>query len=226
MQITKEQQRAIDARGENLLLSAAAGSGKTSVLVERILSLIREGADVDRMLVVTFTRAAAQDMRKKLTSRLSRKAAEGDSRCREQLLRLDRACISTLHGFCAEFLRANFEAAGVDPSFRVLDDVEDARLLDQALDQALEEAYSEDDEALRALDDGRGPKRVRELAHDLYMFLCERPEPEAWLASFSEPNEEIWERWKQEILRSAQLSVRKALLHSSLAASTPGGPAH
>ncbi|HIU34523.1 MAG TPA: UvrD-helicase domain-containing protein [Candidatus Pullichristensenella excrementigallinarum] len=226
MQFTKEQQRAIDARGENLLLSAAAGSGKTSVLVERILSLIREGADVDRMLVVTFTRAAAQDMRKKLTSRLSRRAAEGDSRCREQLLRLDRACISTLHGFCAEFLRANFEAAGVDPSFRVLDDVEDARLLDEALDQALEEAYSEDDEALRALDDGRGPKRVRELARDLYAFLCERPEPEAWLASFADPAEEILERWKQEILRSAQLSVRKALLHSSLASSTPGCPAH
>ena len=116
MQFTEEQRRAIEARGTNLLLSAAAGSGKTAVLVQRVLSLIEEGADVRRMLVVTFTRAAAAEMRERLAARLGEAAAEGDARLREQMLCLDRASISTLHGFCAEFLRANFEAAGVDLS--------------------------------------------------------------------------------------------------------------
>ena len=140
---TDEQLRAIEARGGSILLSAAAGSGKTTVLVERVLRLIaEEGADVDRMLVVTFTRAAASDMRAKLSRRLNERAAMGDARCREQLMRLDRASISTLHAFCADFLRTNFESAGVDPAFRILDDAVAARLRDEALDEALEEAYA------------------------------------------------------------------------------------
>ena len=120
---TDEQLRAIEARGTNVLLSAAAGSGKTTVLVERVLRLVAEdGIDVDRMLVVTFTRAAASDMRAKLSREMNARAAAGDARCREQLLRLDAASITTLHGFCADFLRGSFEAAGVDPAFRVLDE--------------------------------------------------------------------------------------------------------
>ena len=126
---TAEQLRAIEARGGNILLSAAAGSGKTTVLVERVLRLIvDEGADVDRMLVVTFTRAAASDMRMKLSRQLNERAAAGDERCRDQLLKLDLASISTLHAFCADFLRVNFEAAGVDPAFRILDDAVNARM--------------------------------------------------------------------------------------------------
>ena len=137
-QWTEEQRRAIETRGRNILLSAAAGSGKTTVLVERVLRLVAEdGIDVDRMLVVTFTRAAASDMRAKLSRSLNERAAAGDARCRDQLLKLDRASISTLHAFCADFLRVNFESAGVDPAFRVLDDAVNERLRDEALDQAL-----------------------------------------------------------------------------------------
>ena len=140
---TDEQLRAIEARGSNILLSAAAGSGKTTVLVERVMRLIAdEGADVDRMLVVTFTRAAASDMRAKLSRRLNDRAAAGDARCREQLFRLDRASITTIHAFCADFLRTNFEAAGVDPAFRILDDAVADRLRQEALDEALEAAYA------------------------------------------------------------------------------------
>ena len=86
MQFTEEQRRAIEARGTNLLLSAAAGSGKTAVLVQRVLSLIEVGADVRRMLVVTFTRAAAAEMRERLAASLGEAAAEGDARLREQML--------------------------------------------------------------------------------------------------------------------------------------------
>ena len=135
---TNEQLRAIEARGSSILLSAAAGSGKTTVLVERVLRLIaNDGADVGRMLVVTFTRAAASDMRTKLSRQLNERAAAGDERCREQLLKLEQANISTLHAFCSDFLRTNFESAGVDPAFRVLDDAMDARLRDEALHSAV-----------------------------------------------------------------------------------------
>ena len=140
MQWTDEQARAIDARGENILLSAAAGSGKTTVLVARVLGLIEQGdTSVDRMLIVTFTRAASADMRAKLSEKLTARAAEGDARCREQTLLLDRATITTLHGFCAEFLRSHFETAQVDPAFRVLDEAESRRIWDAGLRARAEE---------------------------------------------------------------------------------------
>ena len=182
MQWTDEQARAIDARGENILLSAAAGSGKTTVLVARVLGLIEQGdTSVDRMLIVTFTRAASADMRAKLSEKLTARAAEGDARCREQTLLLDRATITTLHGFCAEFLRSHFETAQVDPAFRVLDEAESRRIWDDALDDAIEEAYAEGDEDLLTLDYGRGPKGVREMADGLLHALEERPDPDQWL---------------------------------------------
>lgn len=176
---TDEQRSAIEARGGNILLSAAAGSGKTTVLVARVLRLIEAGADVDRMLVVTFTRAAASDMRAKLSRQLNERAAAGDARCRDQLLKLERASISTLHSFCSDFLRTNFESAGVDPAFRVLDDALVARLKDEALDGALEEAYTAGGDALLALDYGRGPSGVRAAAALLLTRMEERPDPVA-----------------------------------------------
>ena len=99
MRFTDEQRAAIEKRGSNLLLSAAAGSGKTATLVERILQLVTEGTDVDSLLVVTFTRAAAAGMREKLSRALSALAAQGNARAHEQQLRLERALITTLHAY-------------------------------------------------------------------------------------------------------------------------------
>ena len=106
MKWTEDQAAAIDSRGENLLLSAAAGSGKTAVLVERVAKLLLEGADIERMLIVTFTRASAADMKEHLIARLQSLADGGDARLREQAERVDRASISTIHAFCTDFLRA------------------------------------------------------------------------------------------------------------------------
>ena len=270
---TEEQLRAIGARGSsapldaagsgktnvpmsaagsgkvNVLLSAAAGSGKTTVLVERVLRLVTEdGADVDRMLVVTFTRAAASDMRAKLTRRLSERAAAGDARCRDQLLKLDHASISTLHAFCAEFLRTNFESAGVDPAFRILDDAADARLRDEALTQALEEAYAGSDEAekepnagsgeapgeadsvsgeaLLALDYGRGPAGVRAAAEELLRRLEDRPDPEAWLKEAARCDDAALERWQDELKDAARRAISTALVQLGEALAVPGCPAH
>ena len=165
---TDEQLSAIEARGENLLLAAAAGSGKTTVMVERVLQLIREGASIDDMLIVTFTRASAADMRAKLTEKLSALADMGDAHGRDQISRLESASISTIHAFCTSLLRTYFESAGVDPAFRILDDAENAACEDAAVDEAMEEAYARMDDGLKALSFGRGTQKVRELAVELY----------------------------------------------------------
>ncbi len=99
MQWTAGQQAAIDARNDSVLVSAAAGSGKTAVLVERVLSLLREGGRIDRMLIVTFTRAAAGEMRERIGSRLEEEGV-ANAHLRRQALRLNRAAICTLHVFC------------------------------------------------------------------------------------------------------------------------------
>ncbi|MBR5440921.1 MAG: UvrD-helicase domain-containing protein, partial [Prevotella sp.] len=112
-------------------------------------------------------RAAASDMRAKLSKQLALLAAGGNPRCREQMIRLERASITTLHAFCADFLRTHFEVAGVDPAFRILDDPVQQRLMDEALDEILEEAYENPTPELQALDYGRGPKDVRALAEAL-----------------------------------------------------------
>lgn len=222
---TEEQLRAIEARGDNILLSAAAGSGKTTVLVERVLRLIADdGADVGRMLVVTFTRAAASDMRSKLSRQLGERAAAGDERCREQLLKLDQANISTLHAFCSDFLRTNFESAGVDPAFRVLDDPMDARLRDEALDAALEEAYAAGGEALMALDYGRGPKGVRAAAELLLRRMEDRPDPRAWLGEAARCDELALSKWQDELKLDARRAIRTALVHIRHALALPGCP--
>ena len=227
MRWTEEQSRAIEARNSNILLSAAAGSGKTTVLVERVLRLItEEGADVDRMLIVTFTRAAASDMRAKLNKKLSERAAAGDERCREQLLRLDRASISTMHAFCADFLRSNFESAGVDPAFRILDDAVNLRLRDEALSEALEEAYGENQSPdLIALDYGRGPGGVRAALEILFSRMEERPDPESWLEKASMSDDGIISMWFEEIRLSTLRSIRLALVQLEEALRVPNCPA-
>lgn len=222
MQWTDEQRRAIKTRDTNILLSAAAGSGKTTVLVERVLDLICSGAgQIDRMLIVTFTRAASADMRAKLSRELGKRAAEGDERCRSQQLLLERASISTLHSFCSDFLRTHFESAGVDPAFRVLDDAETRRITDEALDQAIEEAYEEPSQQLNALDYARGPKNVRAMAESLLRVLDERPDPRAWLDSVCAPDETMRQAWIDEMVSAARRDIDRALLLTRMALEHP-----
>ena len=203
MPFTQEQRAAIESRGENLLVAAAAGSGKTTVLVERVMQLLAEGANIDEMLIVTFTRAAASELRAKLARRLM----EGSGALEEQSVRLERATITTIHGFCAELLRAHFESAGVSAGFRVLDEANARRMEDEALDEALEEAYAAFDGDLDALDFGRGPKKVRAMAQDLLRALDARPDPQAWI---DRSVGEDWQPLFDVLAQAARASLEEA----------------
>jgi len=131
---TEEQRYAIQRREGDLFLDAAAGSGKTSVLVERFVrAVLEDGVDVARILTITFTEKAAAEMRERIRIRLRRLGAAEQARATEG------AFISTIHAFCARVLRAHSLSAGVDPAFVVLDEPIAARLARQAFDDALEQ---------------------------------------------------------------------------------------
>ncbi len=131
---TDEQLLAIERRDGDLLLDASAGSGKTSVLVERFArSVLEDGIDVGAILTITFTEKAAAEMRDRIRRRLRELAADDAARATEG------AFISTIHGFCARVLRVHALAAGLDPAFAVLDAQDAERLADVAFDEALEE---------------------------------------------------------------------------------------
>lgn len=190
-QWTPEQQQCIKARGGTLLVSAAAGSGKTSVLVERIVRRITDPeapTDVDRLLVVTFTRAAAAEMKQRLAAALSARMAEDpdDRRLQRQLMLLPRASISTVHGFCTTLLRENFHLLDLSPQFRVAEDAEAALLRDEAMEEVLEESYAGKDPAFLEiaglLSSGRNDKGLTRAALRIYDFIQSHPFPEEWLA--------------------------------------------
>src|SRR5579884_2577411 len=134
MQFTGEQLHAIEARAGELFLDAAAGSGKTSVLVERFIrAVLEDGIDVAAILTITFTEKAAAQMRERIRARFHELGARDAARATEG------AYISTIHGMCARLLRGHALQAGIDPAFRVLDELDAARLADGAFDQALAE---------------------------------------------------------------------------------------
>ncbi len=187
---TPEQQQSIDARGGSLLISAAAGSGKTAVLVERIIGLITDPVhhvDVDRLLVVTFTRAAAAEMRGRLSEALSKKMAEDpDNRYyQKQQMLLPRAYISTVDGFCARLLKEYAGQTGLPVGFRVAEEGQASLLAAQALEDGLEENYRRRDPAFMALaaqlNAGRNDMALRSAVEGAYAFMQAQPFPDQWL---------------------------------------------
>ncbi|MEI3405330.1 MAG: UvrD-helicase domain-containing protein [Christensenellales bacterium] len=177
---TQQQQTAIEDRGHSLIVCAAAGSGKTAVLVERIVRLVREGCPIDRMLVVTFTNAAAGEMRLRIGEALG-KAAREEPALGEQLMALPRASISTLHRFCGNLLRENFQALGIDPGFRIGDEQECGVLSRQAMEDAIYSCYEVGSDAFLAADRCYAQEELGELAFSLYRFMMTRPDPWAFL---------------------------------------------
>ena len=191
VKFTDEQQAVIDARKCNILVSAAAGSGKTAVLVERIIQMISSDMDIDHLLVVTFTKAAAAQMREKITLAIQdRLLKDPDNKhLQKQETLIHNAQITTIDSFCQYVLKNNFNAIGIDPSFHVGDDGEMRLLQDEVMAEMLEEEYRKADEtedsdflyAMEYFGSGSSDKRVEEYILQLYRFSMSMPWPEDWI---------------------------------------------
>ncbi|MDE6745629.1 MAG: UvrD-helicase domain-containing protein, partial [Oscillospiraceae bacterium] len=188
---TKEQLDAITARGTGIIVSAAAGSGKTSVLVERLLGILSDTENkmpADRLVVVTFTNDAAEQMKQRLSAALSEKIArEPDNLwlCRQQSL-LRTAKISTIHSFCFDLIRENIQSLDVSAGFRILDDTEEMLLKRRAAENVFEKLYDEipeETERLAGFFSGsrRGDEELEEAVLKIYEFLMSIPFYEDWL---------------------------------------------
>lgn len=187
---TPEQQDAIEARGGTVLVSAAAGSGKTAVLVQRVIERLTDPVnptDADRLLVVTFTRAAAAEMKERIALRLSELIAADPAnlRLQRQQLLLQRASISTVHSFCGEIVRDNFFKLDIPPDFRISDDSEMALLRTDAVTRVLEDYYAQDDpvfsELVESFSSDRDDSRIIRTINTLYDFIRSHPFPQRWL---------------------------------------------
>ena len=190
MNWTAEQLQIIEARGCDLLVSAAAGSGKTAVLVERIIRMITdpdEPIPVDRLVIMTFTRAAAEEMRERITAALrERIARDPDNRYLQlQKAMLPRARITTIDSICQNLIKQNYALLELDPGFRVPDEGEVKMLAGDAMDQVLEQHYeaSEPDFCRFAeVYSGRSDEKLRSLIEMLYRFIQAAPWPLSYLA--------------------------------------------
>ena len=188
---TTDQLDAIRARGGTLLVSAAAGSGKTAVLVQRAIERItdeKNPTDADRLLVVTFTKAAAAEMRGRIAEELSRmlEADPFNARLQRQQLLLSRSHISTVDSFCSDLVRQNFYKLGIPPEVRVLDDSEISVLRTEAAGETLEEYYEKSDADfytfVESFASGRDDAAVAGTIGRLYDFVRSHPFPKRWLA--------------------------------------------
>jgi ATP-dependent helicase/nuclease subunit A len=193
---TDEQWDAITTRHRNLLVSAAAGAGKTAVLVRRVIFLLThptDPVDIDRLLVVTFTDAAAAEMRDRISKALEKEldSKPESARLARQLALVSKADISTLHSFCHKMIRQYFYRLGIDPAFRAMDDVENQLLQLEVIDDLFEDCYDDIDfeEAFTDIVDryggGRGDENVKDLVLRVYNFSRSRPDPDEWLSGLS-----------------------------------------
>ena len=185
--LTEEQQAAVDNRGGGLLVSAAAGSGKTRVLVERLLARVEEGADVDRFLVITYTKAAAAELRSRIVEELSDRLAlrPTDGHLRRQATLVYKAGISTIHAFCAQLLRECGHLLDLDPDFRLCDEGEAGILMLRALNDVLDRRYESMEADFAQLVDtmsaGRDDARLIQIVLDIRGRVQAHPNPAAWL---------------------------------------------
>ena len=187
---TPDQQRVIDTRDCNILVSAAAGSGKTAVLVERIIQKICDEThpvDIDRLLIVTFTSAAAAQMRERISKAVAGKLEEHpeNEHLQKQSALIHNAQITTIDSFCLFVIRNNFNEIGLDPGFRVADEGEIKLLEGDVLEALLEDCHAEASEAflqfVESYTTGGSEKRIEEAILRLYHFSMSYPFPEEWL---------------------------------------------
>ncbi|MDC7289496.1 helicase-exonuclease AddAB subunit AddA [Blautia schinkii] len=187
---TEEQSKVISLRGRNILVSAAAGSGKTAVLVQRILAKItdkEQPVDIDRLLIMTFTRAAAGEMRERISRALEQALYEDpdNEHLQRQMTLIHTAQITTIDGFCAYIIRNYFHLIGLDPGYRTADEGELKLLKEDVLKDLIEDYYALDEEKYRGFVEcyaaGKTDEGIKELILDIYDAAMSNPYPKEWL---------------------------------------------
>jgi ATP-dependent helicase/nuclease subunit A len=218
---TSEQKKAMELRDKNLLISAAAGAGKTSVMVERITRMAVDRVNpigLDRMLVVTFTNAAAAEMKERIRKSLysELKKSPGDSNIRKQIMMLNQANISTVHSFCSEVIRSNYHLLDVDPAFSVSDEMDSSLLLNQAIEEILNVKYEENapgfSNMVNTFGRGRDDSNLMEMLSSLYRFLRSMPEYLNWMDEKTEmfkinTSDFSDTQWGQVLIKYARLGL-------------------
>ncbi len=206
---TDNQKKAIDARGMQVLVSAAAGSGKTAVLTERVKNILCDTVNccsVSQILVVTFTRAAANEMRERIYKALFEASIDDKGNSdylRKQMTLLPTADICTIDSFCSKIVRENFHLAGVGADFTMLDDKDNALLMNSSVEQVVGELYEDNNEAFRMLSqmflNERDDSELENVITSIYDYSRSYPSPFLWLDSIVEsflpekaPNETLW----------------------------------
>ncbi len=239
---TSEQQKVIELRDRNILVSAAAGSGKTAVLVERIVRMITDDerpVDIDRLLVVTFTNAAAAEMRERISLEISRRLEEDprNIHLQKQSSLLHNAQITTIDSFCLFIIRNNFNDIGLDPGFRVSDEGELKLLKQDVMAELLEEQYQEKREeftdCVEYFTGGSNDRLLEEYISKLYEFSMSYPWPEEWLdkcardykiTSVSEMEQTDWCRYLVAYLREIAFWCVKDMETAIHICERPDGP--
>ncbi|KAA9027509.1 helicase-exonuclease AddAB subunit AddA [Niallia endozanthoxylica] len=241
---TDDQWKAIMASGQDILVAAAAGSGKTAVLVERMIKKVLSKdtpINVDELLVVTFTNASAAEMRHRISEALEKAINEDPTshHLRKQLSLLNRASISTIHSFCLEVIRKYYYMIDVDPGFRIADETEGQLLRDEVLDELFEEEYGKagNEDFFRLVDsftNDRSDTALMDIIRDLYDFARANPDPDRYLQKIVQmydvdTNSSIDELPFMETCMfdvELQLEGVKGILEKGLALTkVPGGPA-
>ena len=224
--LTPQQQAVVENRGGSLLVSAAAGSGKTKVLVERLFRYVtEEHCNVDDFLIITYTKAAAAELRSKIASELSRLLAEnsGNQHLKRQLLAVYRADIKTVDAFCTALLRENThllpregDKHALTPDFRVLDEGDAQLIRQRILDRVMEQFYEEMDDGGRLLADtlgsGRDDRGLTELVLEVHQKLQSHAYPDRWLEESCRQWETLAEDFDETVYARELLDVirRKA----------------
>ncbi len=244
---TEDQWKAVSLRGDNLLVAAAAGSGKTAVLVERIIRQVTDPEhplDVDRMLVATFTKAAATEMRQRIRAALDREVLKrpNDERLRRQLALLGQASITTLHSFCMEVIQRYYAMIPLDPGFRIASENECAMMREELLEELFEDKYTEEEERdnkqfhrlINWFGGERSDEAAMQLVERLYHFARSHPWPEYWLRETAKAFDvkdavELEQSvWVEQIMSDLHMALEglEALLRQAIDTSLqPGGPA-
>ena len=188
MDFTEEQKDAIYKKGSNILVAAAAGSGKTAVLVERIIQkILKDGVDIDKLLVVTFTNAAASEMRERVLEAIYKKLDEepNNLNLQRQINLINRANISTIHSFCLDVIKNHFFEIDISPNFRIGAEEEITLMKQEVLEELFEQKYeAEEEDFLKLVDcyaEYRGDEKLQDLVLKIFSFASSAVFPEEWI---------------------------------------------